>query len=66
MKSSVSVLGSTGSIGKNTLEVIEALGLRVTALAAGKNSRLMAEQARRFSPRLVAMSDEAAANEVQN
>ncbi|MBR5708526.1 MAG: 1-deoxy-D-xylulose-5-phosphate reductoisomerase [Oscillospiraceae bacterium] len=65
MKSSVSVLGSTGSIGKNTLEVIEALGLRVTALAAGKNSRLMAEQARRFSPRLVAMSDEAAANEVR-
>jgi 1-deoxy-D-xylulose-5-phosphate reductoisomerase len=65
MKSSVSVLGSTGSIGKNTLEVIAALGLRVTALAAGKNSRLMAEQARRFSPRLVAMSDEAAAKEVR-
>ena len=65
MKSSVSVLGSTGSIGKNTLEVIDALGLRVTALAAGKNSRLMAEQARRFSPRLVAMSDEAAAKEVR-
>ena len=65
MKSSVSVLGSTGSIGKNTLEVIDALGLRVTALAAGKNSRLMAEQARRFSPRLVAMSDEAAAKEMR-
>ena len=65
MKSSVSVLGSTGAIGKNTLEVIDALGLRVTALAAGKNSRLMAEQARRFSPRLVAMSDEAAAKEMR-
>lgn len=65
MKKNVSVLGSTGSIGKNTLEVIRALGLRVTALAAGSNSRLMAEQARRFRPRLVAMFDEAAAREVR-
>jgi len=65
MKKNVSVLGSTGSIGKNTLEVIQALGLRVTALAAGSNSRLMAEQARRFRPRLVAMFDEAAAREVR-
>ena len=65
MKKNVSVLGSTGSIGKNTLEVIDALGLRVTALAAGSNSRLMAEQARRFRPRLVAMFDEAAAREVR-
>ena len=65
MKKNVSVLGSTGSIGKNTLEVIRALGLRVTALAAGSNSRLMAEQARRFRPRLVAIFDEAAAREVR-
>lgn len=65
MKKNISVLGSTGSIGKNTLEVIKALGMRAVALAADSNAVLMAEQARRFSPQVVAMRDEKAAGELR-
>jgi len=59
----VAVLGSTGSIGRNTLEVIEASGgrLRVAALSAHSSVRLLAEQAARFRPRWVVATDEAAA-----
>jgi len=58
-------LGSTGSIGTQTLEVARHLGLRAEFLAAGRNSLLMEEQARRFRPRAVAMGDEAAARDVK-
>jgi 1-deoxy-D-xylulose-5-phosphate reductoisomerase len=50
---SISILGSTGSIGTQTLEVARSLGLRVDALAAGGNVTLLAEQARLFHPRLL-------------
>jgi len=62
----VAVLGSTGSIGVNTLKVIDRLGAgyRVAALAAGSNWQALAEQARRFRPELVAMADEHAAAEL--
>ena len=60
----VSILGSTGSIGCNTLRVIEALGgdrFRVVALGAGRNVEKLAEQIVRFKPELVSVeSDEAA------
>ena len=54
----VAVLGSTGSIGQQTLDVIaEQSDLHVCALAAGRNARLLAEQARRFTPEVVALAD---------
>ena len=55
------ILGSTGSIGVQALEVAERNGYRVTALAAGKNTQLLEKQARKFKPDIVAVSDESAA-----
>lgn len=52
----VSVLGSTGSIGTQTLDVARWRGYRVTALAAGGNAELLIEQAREFRPQLVSCS----------
>lgn len=53
----VAILGSTGTIGRNTLDVIRRHPghFRVTALAAGSNIRLLEEQAREFRPRLVSL-----------
>ncbi len=59
------ILGSTGSIGTQALEVCDRQGYRVTALAAGKNVKLAEEQARRFKPSCVAMSDEVAAADLK-
>ena len=44
MTKTISILGSTGSIGRQTLDVIPHLGIRVAALAAGTNVSRMAEQ----------------------
>jgi 1-deoxy-D-xylulose-5-phosphate reductoisomerase len=53
----ISILGSTGSIGCNTLKVIEHLGdLRVVALGAGRNMPKFAEQIARFKPELVSVA----------
>ena len=51
----LAVLGSTGSIGRQTLEVVRALGdrFRIIALSAGENTGLLAEQIEEFHPRLV-------------
>lgn len=55
----ISILGSTGSIGCNTLKVIEHLGdFRVVAMAAGRNMRRFAEQVAIFKPELVSCDDE--------
>lgn len=57
----VSILGSTGSIGCNTLRVIEALGrdgFRVVALGAGQNIEKLAEQIEKFTPELVSVESE--------
>lgn len=59
------ILGSTGSIGVQALEVAERNGYKVTALAAGKNTDLLEKQARKFKPDIVAVSDEAAANDLK-
>ena len=60
---SISLLGSTGSIGRQTLEVAEALGLRTLALSADKNIKLLEEQARRVRPAIAAVFDEGAASD---
>jgi len=57
----IAILGSTGSIGTQTLEIVrEQGGLEVVALAAGTNVRLMEEQVREFHPKIVCMWDEEA------
>ncbi len=59
--STISILGSTGSIGRQTLDVAERLGVSVCALTASENIDRMAEQARKFRPKLCVMGTEAAA-----
>ena len=59
----ISILGSTGSIGKQTLEVASLLGLRVVSLSAGKNIKLLEEQSRKFNPTIAAVFDEDAAKD---
>src|SRR5690349_5838828 len=56
----VAILGSTGSIGRNTLDVIDRLAPRfkVVALSAGANTELMAEQVARYQPEIVAVGNE--------
>ena len=62
MVKSVSILGSTGSIGRQTLDVIGHMpDIRVLALTAGSSWQLMAEQVRQFRPKLAVMADEASA-----
>jgi 1-deoxy-D-xylulose-5-phosphate reductoisomerase len=54
----VAVLGSTGSIGRQALDVLDGdPAFRVVALAAGRNATLLAEQARRFRPAIVALGE---------
>lgn len=61
MTKKVSILGSTGSIGRQTLDVIDHLDITVVALTAGSNVRLMAEQCRKYRPKLAVMGSESAA-----
>ncbi len=59
------LLGSTGSIGTQALEVVRQNGWRVTALAAGRNVDLLEQQAREFHPQTVAVFDEQAAADLK-
>src|ERR1051325_7938850 len=63
----ISILGSTGSIGCNTLRVVEALGspFRVVALAAGRNVARLAEQCARHRPALASVADEECAERLR-
>jgi 1-deoxy-D-xylulose-5-phosphate reductoisomerase len=63
----IAILGSTGSIGCNTLEVVEHLGppYRVTALSAHTQSEKLVEQVRRHRPSAVAVTDQAAADRIK-
>ena len=64
----VAILGSTGSIGCNTLRVIESLpgqAMRVVALAAGHNIERLADQIAAFLPELVSVENEKAAHELR-
>ena len=57
----ISILGSSGSIGTQTIEVASKLNIGVAALAVGKNIALAEEQARMLRPKLVVVYDEEAA-----
>ena len=65
MTKNLTILGSTGSIGRQTLEVVEQLPVRVAALTAGQNVERMAEQCRRFRPQLAVMGTEEAAQRLR-
>ena len=65
MSKRISILGSTGSIGTQSLEVIEACGMEVAALTANSSVKLMEEQARKFKPELAVLMDEAAAADLR-
>ena len=64
----ISVLGSTGSIGVSTLQVLDALPDRfeVVALGAGSNVALLETQVRRFRPETVAVKDRETARELES
>lgn len=63
----IAILGSTGSIGRNTLRVVEALNgdFQVAALGAGTSVALLAEQITQFQPRVVAVADESCAEHLE-
>lgn len=65
MKKKLSILGSTGSIGCQTLDVVRGMGLEVVALAAYRNITLLERQIREFMPQLVAVFDLNAARQLQ-
>src|SRR4030042_2330197 len=64
----ISGLGSTGSIGTNTLEGISRMAAQfvVIGLAAGSNIRLLREQVRRFSPKIVSLKTRAEAERLRS
>ena len=64
MSKTISILGSTGSIGRQTLDVAEQLGLQVAAITAHASVERMEEQARKFRPALAVLTDEAAARDL--
>ena len=65
MSKRIAVLGSTGSIGRQSLDVIAACGMSVAALTANSSAERMEEQARQFKPELVALVDEKAADDLR-
>ena len=65
MVNCISILGSTGSIGSQSLEIAAHLGVRVAALTAGSRVELMAQQCRQFRPELAVMATEEAAHRLK-
>lgn len=61
----ISILGSTGSIGRQTLDIVDNLNIPVAALTAGTSVGRMAQQCRKYRPALAVMATEAAATELQ-
>jgi len=66
MRKNISILGSTGSIGVQTLDVVKKLGIKVYGLTADKNIDLLEKQAREFKPRAVSISDEKDAEKLRS
>jgi len=64
----IAILGSTGSIGKNALRVIESLGgdYEVAALSAHNNIKLLAEQVGKFRPGTVVLTNPKKVDEFKN
>ena len=65
MVKGIALLGSTGSIGRQTLDVAGRLSLKISSLAAYRNVELIEVQARKFSPKIVAMGQKEAAAELK-
>lgn len=65
MTKKIALLGSTGSIGRQSLEIIKALGFEVTALAAHRNIDLLEEQVRAFDVGIIGVTDETAAERLR-
>ena len=66
MRKTISILGSTGSVGMQTLDVVRSCGdMRITGLAAGRNVDRMVAQIREFTPRIACMGDEERAKELK-
>lgn len=65
MFQTITVLGSTGSIGRQTLELVEFHGIEVYGLACHSQFNLLLEQIEQFKPKIVAISDEAAAKQLK-
>ena len=65
MKRTLSILGSTGSIGRQTMDVAQACGHQVAALTVNRSVELAEQQARQFQPQLVAAVDESAAQDLK-
>lgn len=64
-KKRISILGSTGSIGTQTVDVLDSIDAEVAALTTNRNIRLLEQQARLLHPEFVAAFDEAAAKELK-
>jgi len=65
MKKTLNIIGSTGSIGRQAIEVAQAESIRITAMSAHSNVALFEEQIRLLRPELVCMSDKAAASDLR-
>jgi len=65
MTKAISILGSTGSIGRQSIAAAEHLGLPVAALTANRKIDMVEQQARKLKPKLVAVYDEKAANDLR-
>lgn len=65
MEKTISILGSTGSIGTQSLEVAKKHGIKVKALAANSNAELLAEQINEFKPDVVCIYDKNKADELK-
>lgn len=65
LKKNLSVLGSTGSIGTQTLDVARELGIKISSLSANKNISLLEKQIREFKPDTAAVFDEKFAKELK-
>ena len=65
MVKTISVLGATGSIGRQSLAAAERLGIRVAALSANRDIARLEQQARQFRPEIAAVFDEAAAKQLK-
>ena len=65
MAKKISILGSTGSIGTQSLDVAEKQGYQVQVLTAGSNAKLLEEQIRKWKPKYAALADEEAAKELK-
>lgn len=66
MIKNISILGSTGSIGTQTLDVVDKLGLKVCALTASTNIKLLEMQVRKYKPELAVVFDEEKAKEFKD